>query len=134
MSRYPEIANLCAAETWIYVREIICLALSLNDNRQDLEECEDLVGSLGPEYETDPDLLDALLAGIDPQQGVDALLAENPGFDLNDPMREVVCLVVSAVMNLRATAHDLVKFQVQDDEEKRRLKEWAAEMNRESPP
>ena len=107
MSRYPEIANLSAAETWIYVREIVALALDSPDQAV-AEESENLVESLGPEYEVDPERINRVLRTLNPGPAVEALLSENPGFDLNDPPWEIAANLVSALMDLRAQGRELL--------------------------
>jgi len=47
--------------------------------------------------------MNSCLATVNPAMMIAAILAENPGFDLNDPPREIVNLVVVAWENLRAT-------------------------------
>jgi hypothetical protein len=95
---YPAIDKLSPAETWIYIREIVTRALR---EPETAEESENLVASLGPQYEEDPQAVDSLLQKVNPQMGLDRLLKENPTFDLEDPPREIVQNVVATLLSLR---------------------------------
>ena len=108
-SQYPEIDKISAVEALIHLKGIVATALDPRYNRATAEECEGLVESLGEAYSTDPaDQINARLARVSPAMLLDAIHGENPTFSLNDPAREIVATVVSAIMSLRATAHELL--------------------------
>lgn len=85
-------------QEWERVRQAVALAL---DNPATAEECENLVGSLGPQYEEEPEAVNRLLQGVDPKAGLDRLLEMNPTFSLELPPREIVQSVVETLMSLR---------------------------------
>lgn len=99
--RLPPIASLSPVQAWQEIKGQVAQAL---DNLHDpglVEECENVVGSLGPQYEGDELAVLDLMDRVNPQAGLDAVLSENPGFELDDPPTEIVATVVSALMSLR---------------------------------
>jgi hypothetical protein len=116
----PPIASLSAFEAWHWLKIQVSCAL---ENPETAEECENLVGSLGPQYEEDPEAISSLLDKVDPKMGMDALLKENPGFELDDPPAELMVTVVSTLLSLRPEPPP-------EDEEMRRLKQLQNELNK----
>lgn len=86
------------AQVWDMVQKEVAAALELGPQ---LEECENLVGSLGPQYEEDEVAVLPLLAAMKPDMALKALLAVNPSFDLKMPPEQTVQSVVEMLLSVR---------------------------------
>src|SRR2546430_1050993 len=89
-------------QKWEQVCQAVTLAL---EDPATSEECENLVGSLGPVYEDDPELINGALRALDPETALNTLMEMNPGFNLNLPPREIVASVVETLMSLTPKTH-----------------------------
>jgi len=85
-------------QVWEQVRRIVSLAI---EDPATAEECENLVGSLGPQYEEDPEAINSLMLRVKPEEALNTLLDMNPGFRLDLEPREVVQSVVEMLNALR---------------------------------
>ncbi len=87
------------SQKWEQVGRALALALEGPQS----EECENLVGSLGPLYEEDPEAVNILFKRVDPKFGLERLMEINPTFDLDLPPREIVQSVVETLMSLKTS-------------------------------
>src|SRR5712691_10602565 len=85
-------------QVWEIIRRTVARVI---EDPKTSEECENLVGSLGPQYEEDPEAINSLLLKVKPAEALNAILDMNPDFSLDLEPREIVQSVVEAMNSLR---------------------------------